>query len=166
MPTGKEVFKKYPNNIFIETGTLVGDGIQYALDAGFKTVFSIELSKELYNMCVKRFANHDNVHLILGDSSEVLGDLLRMIKEPATFWLDAHGSSTLKKNESPLMKELDIIGKHKIKTHTILIDDIRCFGIFGFDVETIRSKLLKINPEYKFCFEYGFQAEDILTARI
>ncbi|HUX57068.1 MAG TPA: hypothetical protein VMV77_08845 [Bacteroidales bacterium] len=166
MPTGKEVFQKYLNNIFIETGALVGDGIQHALDAGFKTVFSIELSKTLYNRCVDRFKNCDNVHLIHGDSSKVLGDLLTMIKEPTTFWLDAHESKPVEKNKSPLISELRIISNHPIKTHTILIDDIRCFGMFGFDIEIIKSEILKINKDYKFSYEYGFQADDILTATI
>ena len=44
MPASVELFKKYPNPVFIETGTCHGIGVQMALDAGFKYVFSIELS--------------------------------------------------------------------------------------------------------------------------
>lgn len=166
MPTNKEVFSKYLNNIFIETGALVGDGIQHALDAGFNTVFSIELSIDLYNICASRFANCDNVHMIHGDSSIMIPALLRMVKEPVTFWLDAHGSSTTEKNESPLMRELDAISGHHIRTHTILIDDIRCFDSFGLNIETVKSRILRINKDYWFYYEYGFQANDILVAKI
>lgn len=171
MPAGKEIFQKYPNNIFIETGSLVGDAIQYALDAGFKTVYSIELSNELYNICVNRFRDNDNVCLIFGDSSKELSKILDMIKESVTFWLDAHdsgGGTTRGEVESPLMQELDIISRHLIKTHTLIIDDLRCWHkeIQGFDIEMIKAKCLEINPQYSFIFENGFIENDILVAKI
>lgn len=171
MPADKELFKKYPNPIFIETGSLVGDGIQHALDAGFEIVFSIELSRTLYSLCADRFIDYDNVHLILGDSSKELSELLSMIKKPVTFWLDAHdsGGGTARGDvESPLMRELEIIGNHHIKTHTILIDDLRCWSVAnnGFDIEMIRAAILRINGDYKFTFENGFQPYDILAAKI
>jgi len=46
------LFEKYPNPVFIETGTYHGEGIQYALQAGFKNVRSVELSEPLYQMSV------------------------------------------------------------------------------------------------------------------
>lgn len=171
MPAGKEIFKKYPNPVFIETGSLVGDGIQHALNAGFKTIYSIELSRKLYDICVKRFEDIDNVHLIWGDSGKELGRLLTMIKEPATFWLDGHdsgGGTARGEVESPLMQELEIIKEHPIKTHTLIIDDLRCWHkeIQGFDTEIIKSKCLEINPQYSFIFENGFIENDILVAKI
>jgi hypothetical protein len=171
MPAGKELFQKYMNPVFIETGSLVGDGIQHALNAGFKTVYSIELSKALYDICVNRFKSYDNVHIILGDSSKELDLLLNMIKEPATFWLDGHdsgGGTARGEIESPLMQELEIISKHPIKTHTLIIDDLRCWHkeIQGFDTEIIKSKCLEINPGYSFIFEDGFIENDILVAKI
>lgn len=171
MPADSNIFKNYPNRIFIETGSLIGDGIQNALDSGFKIVFSIELSKMLYNICVDRYKDNDNVHIILGDSSEVLGELLTMIKEPITFWLDGHysGEPTAKgKVESPLMYELEIIRGHPIKTHTLIIDDLRCWTINnnGFDVSSIVKKIRTINPNYKFIYENGYIPDDILIAKI
>jgi hypothetical protein len=171
MPAGREIFQKYPNPVFIETGSLVGDAIQHALDAGFKTVYSIELSKALYNICKERFKNNDNVHLILGDSSKELGRLLIMIKEPVTFWLDAHdsgGGTARGEVESPLIQELEIIKGHFIKNHTLIIDDLRCWNIQvqGFDTVIIKLKCLEINPDYKFIFEDGFIPNDILVAKI
>ena len=46
MPSKVENFKKYPNPVFVETGSLMGDGIQQALEAGFQKVISIELSEK------------------------------------------------------------------------------------------------------------------------
>ena len=171
MPAGKEIFQKYPNKIFIETGSLVGDGIQHALDAGFKIVYSIELSPTLYNICIERFKDNDNVHLVLGDSNKELNGILNIIKEPVTFWLDGHDSGGVTARgelESPLMQELDIIASHTIKTHTIIIDDLRCWTIENneFDTSSIMDKILTINPNYLFTFENGFVENDILIAMI
>lgn len=44
-------FEKYPNPIWVETGSHHGDGIQQAIDAGFKELYSIELSHDLYLRC-------------------------------------------------------------------------------------------------------------------
>ena len=41
MPSKKENFQKYLNNYFIETGSFVGDGVQQALDAGYKNIISV-----------------------------------------------------------------------------------------------------------------------------
>ena len=51
----EDVFKKYPNKCFVETGTCTGEGVLRALGAGFSLIKSIELSKELYKLCLKKF---------------------------------------------------------------------------------------------------------------
>ena len=171
MPGNRELFKRYPNLIFIETGSYYGDGIQQALDAGFKRVYSIELSEEFYRECIKRFLDVRKVRLIFGQSQTVLETLLPLIKKQVTFWLDAHDD-----NSSPLLKELEIIKSHHIKTHTILIDDLRTWSIEknGFDVDVLKSKLLEINPDYIFSLEDGYipgsdvigYEKDILVAKV
>lgn len=171
MPASKEIFQKYPNPVFIETGSYHGDGIQLALDAGFKNIYSIELGWKLYNLCVERFKDNPDVHLILGDSGKILRDLLDIIKEPVTFWLDGHysgGSTALGDIDSPLMQELETIGNHLIKNHTLIIDDIRCWTInsHGFDKMVIMKKILTINPDYIFIFENGCIENDILIAKL
>lgn len=171
MPTSTTVFKKYPNPIFVETGTYWGDGVQQALDAGFKTIYSIELGDELYDRCVERFKDRPNVHLLHGESYLVLEDLLPLLNEPITFWLDAHhsgGDTVMGKYNTPLLHELDAIGRHHIKTHTILIDDLRDWRMdnHGFDVDTLRTKIKALNPHYAFYFEDGHVPKDVLVAKI
>jgi hypothetical protein len=134
MPATKEQLSKYTNNkIFIETGSLVGDGIQRALDAGFEKVISIECHQGYYETSKERFKDNDNVEVILGDSSKDLYDIIKDIDEPITFWLDAHYmwndpnqdiSNHPGNGYVPTYDELVQIEKHPIKTHTILIDDI------------------------------------------
>lgn len=127
---------KYWNPIFIETGTSRGNGVKKALKDRFKKIYSIELKKKFYDECKIKFKKEiqkGKVELFLGDSAICLADILKQIDCRATFWLDAHYSGadtdTAKGAEDvPLMRELDLISKHHIKNHTILIDDVRLFG--------------------------------------
>lgn len=174
--TTSEVFAKYPNTYFLETGSCFGDGIQAALDAGFKHIYSIELSEQFYDCCFNRFVLNSQVEgqieLILGDSGEVLPEVLSKINAPVTFWLDGHysGGSTAKgESNTPLLRELEHIAKHHIKNHTILIDDVRCFDTNDFDfltMEEVKEKILSINPLYEFSFENGYIENDVLVARV
>lgn len=170
--TTSEVFRHHLNETFIETGSYLGDGIQNALDAGFQHVYSIELAPHHYHRCCNRFAGNPKVHLYLGDSSVVLSQILQNINEPVTFWLDGHyswGDTAKGETNTPLMKELAIIAEHPIKTHTILIDDVRQFGTVEFDFlkqDEILDMLRAINPDYIFYYEDGYQKNDVLVAKI
>lgn len=176
MPGSAQIFSKYPNPVFVETGTYYGEGIVYALQAGFKNIRSVELFDKLYSICLEKFNNIPNVKLYQGNSSEKLWEMIADINQPITFWLDAHysDSSTAKGPEfSPIVKELDIIKRHPIKIHTILIDDIRDMGTMFFDFvtrEQVIAKIMEINPEYTITYENGVHADrifynDILVAR-
>jgi hypothetical protein len=177
MPGSTQVFSKYPNSVFVETGTYHGEGILYALQAGFKNIRSVELFDKLYHMCLEKFKNFPNVKLYQGNSSEKLWEMIANINEPITFWLDAHysDSSTAKGPEfSPIIKELEVIKRHPINTHTILIDDIRDMGTMHFDFvtrEQVIEKLMEINPNYTISYENGLNGDmifynDILVAKI
>jgi hypothetical protein len=171
MTAQQNLFNKYPNNVFVETGTYLGDGVQMALDAGFKTIYSIEIRPEYMNQTIERFKDFDNVYLVCDDSHLILDELLSKINEPITFWLDSHlcgGACSIAKYDSPLIKELEAIGRHHIKTHTILIDDLRLWNIetYGFNTEILKQKILEINPDYNFVFEDGHVVNDILVAKI
>jgi len=162
MTASKNLFKKYPNPVFVETGTHHGAGVQQALNEGFKTVYSIELNAQLFAECYHKFANNNNVNLVFGDSGIVLKDILDNVNVPITFWLDAHNGDAT----AALLQELEIIKNHPIKTHTILIDDLRQWEIkkVGFNTEILKEKLLEINSAYKFELEQGHVPNDILVA--
>ncbi len=168
--TTTEVFAKYPNRYFIETGTYLGDGVANALSAGFPYVYSIELGEELHRNCCARFSETPNVKLFLGDSSVALPAVLAEIDAPATFWLDGHFSNgiTVKgSTNTPLLGELEQIAQHPIKTHTLLIDDIREVGTPNFDnitLEMILEKIKAINPDYQISYEDGHCPNDVLVA--
>lgn len=178
MTASKGLFKKYKQDIFyqsdvfIETGTYKGDGVQQALDEGYDEVYSIELSPKLFLESSNRFRDNKNVHLYLGESFEVLETIMDNLDQRVTFWLDGHYSAAPDiihgKYISPLLQELEVIGRHHIKTHTIIIDDLRDWTIHehGFNTQVLKQAILEINKAYQFKLEEGHCADDILVAYI
>jgi SAM-dependent methyltransferase len=176
MPLMTQTIKPFNNKVFLETGCYEGCGIQTAIDAGYEKIISIDISEYYLELCREKFKNDKRVKLILGDSAEVLGDIIKSINEPIVFWLDGHysgGDKPRGKYLSPLMQELDFISKHNIKTHTILIDDMWCWKEMNneyhddFDVNMIVNKIYDINPNYTIDFVDGacFK-KDILLAHV
>lgn len=178
------IFKKYPNGVFVETGTYIGDSVQYAIEAGFSRIISIELSEKYYQLSKERFKNNDNVTIIHGDSGSCLWDAIKDIDEPITFWLDGHfskGDTAIGDFCSPIMLELSHIAAHPIRTHTILIDDMKswenkgefvcncplypCHKIYGFYADDIISAVSEINS-YDFSYEFHAKENNILVCTI
>lgn len=173
MPITTDIFKKYPNKFFFETGTLFGDGVKNALDAGFEKVMSVELSPKYFQLSNDRFIENPNVSIYFGESYKILSVILPFINEPITFWLDGHcseGDTAKGDFYSPLIQEIEAIEKHHIKNHTIIIDDVRLFQekneLYTFDITDVKKKLISVNPSYTFSYEDGFQTNDILIAKL
>jgi len=77
---------------FVETGCFKGDGIQSAIDFGFKRIFSCDINTQWFDVCGIRFSDHKNVHLVNGSSIEFLHWLFtdQMVNSGCLFWFDAH----------------------------------------------------------------------------
>ncbi len=135
-------------------------------------IYSIELSPVYYQYCRYLFRNFPKVHLLEGDSAKQFDLILDKIDAPATFWLDAHcsgGNTARGDSGTPILSELESIAKHPIKTHTILIDDVRLFGSEEFDfvpLDEVIERIRHINPLYTISFEDGYVPGDILVARV
>ena len=124
----EEYRNKFHAEIFVETGTYLGDMVEAQRDH-FKKIYSIELSEKLFNKAQKRFKDHSHVKILHGDSGTVLNKLMNEVDKPALFWLDGHysGGITAKgEKETPIEKELEIILQAGPK-HIVLIDDARLF---------------------------------------
>ena len=170
----KKVLQKYVNNTFFETGTYIGDSVKLALEVGFEKIISVEINEELQNKNKLLFENQikdGNVDLYVGDSLIILEDIIKKLENRTTFWLDAHfdfGVCGVKR--CPLYEELESISKSHINNHTILIDDVRCFGSGNWgqeiNVDSVVEKIKKINPDYIIKFEDGIVPNDILVAYI
>lgn len=159
------------SDIFVETGTLHGDGVQVALNAGYNKIISIEITDKFYNYGTQRFISNSNVKIVKGDSALVLGDIIKDINEPITFWLDGHycgGDTGYKGKEYPLLLELGHILKHPIKTHNLLIDDIRIWKNYSnsLNMELVIKAIRSINSNYTLSFLDGIDRNDILMARL
>jgi len=155
--TIREFRAKFDIKIFVETGTHVGSTVDQVRN-DFDTVYSIELSDELFQRCANRFAGINNVHLYHGLSEECLPVILDRVKDRALFWLDAHYSAenTAKgPTSSSLYKELPAILNHSITDHVILIDDT--YDLFDADgylsPETIKKMILEKHPNYDISIE-------------
>ena len=124
----EEYQQKFNTKILVETGTYLGDMVEAQRDR-FDKIYSVELSKKLFQRAVKRFKTYSHINILNGDSGIVLNKLLPGIDTPALFWLDGHysGGITAKgSKECPVPEELEAILKSDLP-HIILIDDARLF---------------------------------------
>ena len=156
----QEVIRKFQKDFsiktLVETGTFWGEMV-YAQRNYFDKIYSIELSKELHQIAVRRLKNLPNVTLLQGDSAEVLKKITGEIMTPAIFWLDGHysGFETAKGDlVTPINRELDIIFESQ-QNHILLIDDARLFN--GEDdypeLKELKSRVLKEKNNYSFNVE-------------
>jgi hypothetical protein len=156
--TVKQFARGHGIRIFVETGTYLGDMIQ-AIKNSFQTIYSIELSSDLYERAKEKFRNQKHVNIVEGDSSELLGHILDNVNEPCLLWLDGHyseGITAKGKKETPILEELKAILNHPVKNHVILVDDARCFtGENEYPtIETLRELILSSYPDYVFRVEH------------
>lgn len=170
----EENLRKYgAGDIFIETGTYIGETVDMVLKTNlFKTIHTIELNEQLWQDATEKYKNEESVILWQGDSIDRLKSIVESLKGPATFWLDAHASGNLvggKSGGSPVLDELDIIASSPIKTHTIIIDDCRLFGSNEWSFvkkEDAIERIMKINPDYNIYYLDGHIRNDVLWATV
>lgn len=120
--------RHYELNVFIETGTNDG-GTPWLLKDDFRELYTIELAPQLWREALARFQDYQHVHCLLGDSTEVLPDVLANITEPALVWLDGHYSGGVTAHgalDTPVKQELEALFADG-RNHVILVDDARIF---------------------------------------
>lgn len=125
----EEFQNKFQTDTLIETGTYLGDMVE-AQRNYFKQIFSIELSKKLFDRANKRFKSFPQIKILQGDSGQVLHNLIPALNKPALFWLDGHysrGITAKGDKECPVINELKAIFTSP-HNHIILIDDARLFN--------------------------------------
>jgi hypothetical protein len=173
---------KGAHNIFVETGSFKGDGIELAMQAGYSRILSMDIDGANIAHCQERFelipsddrpAQNAHISVTCGDSSTGLLKMMKYVNEPAMIWLDAHSQlfddEPPAENPFPLMKELEQLRKHPIKTHTILIDDILMLthlDVTGWNKDAIENALLTINPAYKLTYLSNPIVNNILMAHV
>lgn len=142
----EQVSKRTKTPIFVETGTLFGNMIE-AQRKTFKKLYSVEIEPTLFQNAKKYFSNYPHIKIIQGDSSYKLDEILDEITgEDVLFWLDGHysgGITGMGEMYCPIIKELEVIFNHKLKSKYILIDDARCFdGTHSYPTLTELTKFV------------------------
>ena len=157
--------REYSCTSFVETGTGKGTGIQYAINHPFKSLYSIEYVKELYEECKAKFFD-PRLKLINADSLTGLKLVLEdLSEEPCLFWLDAHfpGAdfhfntydhlSDQPKLHKPLKYEVDFIASKRPNSKDVLIiDDLMIYEDGPFEL---------LNQEFKD--KYGELGTDFIS---
>lgn len=122
-------FKENPFQTFIETGTYRGDTI-FAMESLFNTLHTIEIKPEFHEKCKNKYEGN-KIYFHLGDSSNILPQILPNIQGDAIFFLDGHWSSKdtgRGPKDVPLFEELDSINNLFQGNALLIIDDYRLFG--------------------------------------
>src|SRR6202020_2603520 len=124
--TVRDYAQRYGLGVLVETGTYYGEMV-VAMKKRFAEIYSVEFDPQLAQRAAKKFAHWPHVHVLEGDSQKAVPELLKSLKEPTLFWLDAgyYGWAGLHGNEQRLTSELEAILSHSIKQHVILMDDAR-----------------------------------------
>jgi len=121
---------RYGLDVFIETGTWHGVTTANAAPY-FKTVYTIELSNELYDIASANLKSFVNVNPILGPSEIELEKLLKELGPISSLvFLDAHyscGDTAKGEIDPPLLNELVLLNDYIQKDTVIIVDDVRCF---------------------------------------
>jgi hypothetical protein len=137
--------RKYRCNVLIETGTYLGEMIEYQA-RNFSKIYSIEIADRLYSFSSKRLKKYENIRVEKGDSSIALKRVVRQLSanDKVLFWLDGHysgGNTGCGERECPIFDELAAILSERDNKDIILIDDARCFDGTGDypTLEEVRS---------------------------
>jgi predicted O-methyltransferase YrrM len=150
--TVRDYAQRYGLRVLVETGTYYGEMVA-AMKNHFAEIYSVEFDSQLAQRAAKKFSGWPYIHILQGDSQKVVPELLRSLKQPALFWLDAgyYGWAGLQGDKQRLTSELEAILRHSIRQHVILMDDAR--GLNGQNgaptVEQLKQRIEAEFPERK-----------------
>ena len=122
--------KAIPLDVFVETGTFLGDTIEVVQDC-FSEIHTVELSLEYFEKAQARFIERAHINLIHGESVAMMTELAPMLRERSVlYFLDAHwcvaADTAGALSQCPLLAELQAIGNLN-NDSVVLIDDARLF---------------------------------------
>lgn len=130
---------KYNLEYYVETGTGEGTCLSHVLNFPFKKYYSVEIYKQVYDNVLPKFINNEKCNLILGNSYEVLPNILKETDGNILFFLDAHfpgadfhyetyTSVTDYDTRLPLKREIEtIVNNRDVKNDVFIIDDLRVY---------------------------------------
>ena len=161
-------------NVFIESGTFLGQSFQKALKSGiFERCYSVELALGLYKDVAIKYPTRSNQQVFLGKSHEIFRSRIFPLcssKDRIFFWLDGHFSGGITwigrtrgaDSPCPLLAELETIHQCCPSSSLVIaIDDVDDFGmrnsiIPGHNWPTrteVDAAAYRINPNF-VCLDY------------
>ena len=151
--TVRDYAQRYGLRILVETGTYYGEMVM-AMKNRFAEIYSVEYDHALAQRAQQKFAGRPHIHILEGDSQKVVPELLKSLKEPTLFWLDAgyYGWAGLHGNEKRLTSEIEAVLSHSLpghstSPHVILMDDAR--GLNGLNGSpTVPELKQRIDAEF------------------
>lgn len=124
------IFQQRRHRVLVESGTYLGGTIQFMLPLA-ERIISVEIEPRLHEAAKRRFADAANVELHLGDSAELIPQIVAGLDEPPLLWLDGHFTGGVNSEPGLAMEPapliLERLGSCPPGT-TIVVDDIRLFG--------------------------------------
>jgi hypothetical protein len=150
-------FGAWPRRTFVETGTFYGDMLA-SVRADFDVLHSIELSRRLARRARRRFATDRGIHIHEGDSGDLLGAVLRELRQPAVLWLDGHYSGPLTARgatDTPLLREIDAALRFGTSDDVILVDDARLLGVHPAypTVDQLQQRIKAVRLDWRVSVE-------------
>ena len=146
--TVREYGRQNGLRILVETGTYYGEMVAAMKDV-FSAIYSVECDHRLAQRAARKFARSSHIHILEGDSRQIIPQLLKGLPGAALFWLDAgyYGWAGLQGDQHRLTAELDAILRDPGKKHVILMDDAR--GLNGENgAPTIAELKQRIESEF------------------
>ena len=136
----KNVLDFYDIKNFVETGTGIAEVVHAVHDVDSSlNIHTIEVVQEIYDQNKIRFSYLKNVNWHLGQSAEVLAEVVPTLEDNTLFWLDAHfpgadfglssyGDEKDMDKRLPLNKELEtIVAGRDVSNDVFVIDDLRIY---------------------------------------
>jgi len=121
-----DIVREAPVPNFVETGTYKG-GTSFWAATVFKNVYTIEIDPFISKETSERPDCPSNIKFFVGNSKDVLPQIVKGLIGQTFFWLDGHWcwGAGGKDMECPLLEEIEAIKMSK--DPIIFIDDARCF---------------------------------------
>jgi hypothetical protein len=133
--------------IFIETGTCKGDGVDWAL-TNFNEIVSTEIYESLFLYSKDKFKNNDNVIIENLDTLDFLNKKVPELNKSTFFYLDAHASDnncgSHPNHPVPFVQESEIIlnNFYDLNEMIVAIDDERCWS------EQMKNDVINLYKKY------------------
>ena len=141
-----ELIEKHDLKNYVETGTGMGECLEFAMRHPFKNFYSIEIHEEIHTKVQEKFKNISKMYnrecnIVLGNSFEMLPEILSKIENKGNtlFFLDAHfpgadfghkqhGDEKNQDKRIPLEMEMKTIIKNRdISSDVFIADDLRIY---------------------------------------